>query len=322
MFMSIRTFTSCLLVFALLVGYKEFPKSYYKTPDYITKATGKNLDYFKAYDDVLSIWDVDYEEIYVPTTYGTAHVIVSGPEDGDPLVLLHGMTASSTMWYPNAKALAKNHRIYAIDLIIEPGKSHLTKEINDVDYLLAWYHELFNTLKLKDFSLIGVSRGGWIATGIALQKQDNIKSLILLSPAQTLIWIPPSQDLLKNIIFQFSSDEKKMRQTFESMSYDPSKIDERYLKQNYLGSQLDSINKFVISMQPFNDEELSAIKVPTLLLIGDDDIINNEKSIRFAKKTFPNVSTKVIPQAGHFLSVDQPEKVNQAILDFLGSLDH
>lgn len=318
--MPLRIFPFCLLLICL-IGCKDFfPDSYFKTPDYITQAKGKELAYFKAYDEVMELWDVDYEELYIPTTYGTAHVIVSGQENGESLVLLHGMTASSTMWYPNVKAFAQDYRIYAIDLILEPGKSQLTKDIEDVDALIGWYQEVFKALELKEFSLIGASRGGWLATGNALKKQDSIKSLVLISPAQTLIWIPPSHDLLKNIIYQLSSDEKRMRQAFKSMSYDVDKINEKYLRQNYLGDQLDSINKFVIDMKPFSSKELQSITIPTLVLIGDDDMINNEKSLDIAKSEIPNVETKIIPQAGHFLSVDQPEKVNMAIIDFLNKV--
>ena len=49
-------------------------------------------------------WGVDYEELYITTSHGIAHVVVSGIRKATSVVLLHGMNASSTMWYPNAKA--------------------------------------------------------------------------------------------------------------------------------------------------------------------------------------------------------------------------
>jgi pimeloyl-ACP methyl ester carboxylesterase len=57
--------------------------------------------------------------------------------------------------------------------------------------------------------------------------------------------------------------------------------------------------------------------MPVLLLIGDNDIINNQNSIERAKKNMKNVETAIIKDAGHFLSIDQSEIVNKKILDFL-----
>ena len=155
--------------------YKEFSKE----PEYITHPDKAHKAYYEAYDKTLEKWGVTYKELYIPTSKGIAHVLVSGPKDGMPVVLLHGMCASSTMWYPNAKALAKQYRIFAIDLIIEPGKSYKTGEFENIDEVTAWYEEVFWALKLESFHLIGTSRGGWIATDIALHSKRNIKSLIL-----------------------------------------------------------------------------------------------------------------------------------------------
>ena len=56
--------------------------------------------------------------------------------------------------------------------------------------------------------------------------------------------------------------------------------------------------------------------MPVLLMIGDQDIINSEKSIGIAKKSFADLKSYTIKNAGHFLSVDQPEIVNKNIIDF------
>src|SRR5690606_7039193 len=103
----------------------------------------------------------------------------------EPLVLLHGMNASSTMWYPNIESLSKNHRVFAIDFILEPGKSYLSHDIERIEKVSDWYEEVLLALELDDFHLIGASRGGWMAVQLALNNQEKIKSLTLLSPAQT-----------------------------------------------------------------------------------------------------------------------------------------
>ncbi len=306
----------CLTIFVLVMSCTNKYDSYKKTPDYITNASASNKAYFDAYNETLKLWNVSFEELYIPTTNGIAHVIVSGPKNAEPVVLLHGMNASSTMWYPNIEALTKNHRVFAIDFILEPGKSYLYNDIESVEKVTDWYKEVLFVLELDRFHVIGASRGGWLAVNLALNNQKKIKSLILLSPAQTFTWIKPSTDLLKNIVSLFSSKEKQIAQTLESMSSNVANINDAYLKQYKLGTTLESENKFVTSMQPFSNDELKSLQMPVLVLIGDDDMINEKRTVEIANM-LPQGKGEIIQNAGHFLSIDQAEIVNDKMLDFL-----
>ena len=73
-------------------------------------------------------------------------------------------------------------------------------------------------------------------------------------------------------------------------------------------------------MQPFSKRDFESLKMPVLVLIGDDDMINNEKTLLMTRKLIPNGQAEKIKNAGHFLSVDQPEVVNKKILEFLNSV--
>ena len=304
-----------LTFFVLFNGCANQYDKYKKPPEYITQASASNATYFKAYDETLKLWNVSFEELYIPTTNGIAHVIVSGPKNAVPVVLLHGMNASSTMWYPNIEALTKNHRVFAIDFILEAGKSYLYNDIESVEKVTAWYKEVLFALELDSFHLIGASRGGWLAVNLALNDQEKIKSLILLSPAQTFTWIKPSTDLLKNIVTLLSSKEKQIAQSLESMSSNVANINDAYLKQYKLGTEMDSENKFVTSMKPFSNSELKSLRMPVLVLIGDDDMINEKRTVEIANM-LPKGKGEVIQNAGHFLSIDQAAAVNEKMLDF------
>ncbi|SFN65462.1 Pimeloyl-ACP methyl ester carboxylesterase [Bizionia echini] len=310
------------LLLTLIIVFTSCKPDYLKyteQPDYITQPNEKLKPYFEAYDASLKLWDIPVEELYIPTSFGTAHVVVSGPTNGEPLVLLHGMNASSTMWYPNAKALSNAHRLFAIDFILEPGKSFKTGTFDDVEQIAIWYNEIFDKLKLKEFTLVGASRGGWISMKIALQNQERIKKMVLLSPAQTFIWIRPSTDLLKNIIALFSSEEKQIEQSLKSMSSNVGNIDKTYLNQYYKSEANDSINKFFFDMKPFSKRDFQSLKMPVLVLIGDDDVINNSKTIQMAKTLIPKGQGEIIEKAGHFLTVDQADMVNTKIIEFLNT---
>ena len=297
--------------------YAEFKK----VPEYISSPSPKHESYFQAYDKTMQQWGVEYEELYIETSKGVAHVIVSGPKNGTPVVLMNGMAASSTMWYPNAKALASEHRVFAIDLIIEPGKSYKTDNIKNINGVNIWYQEVLGELKLDSFHIIGTSRGGWLATDLAIHDK-NVKSVILLSPVQTFVWVPPSVGLLKNIFNIFYPKDKRAMRTMETLSNDPSKIDKDYIEQYRIALENDSLRKFMGQMQPFSRKKLRSLEMPVLVLVGDRDLFNTKRSVRKAEKFISNAEGEVISNSGHFLTIDQTELINQKMLDFLRRVDN
>lgn len=276
----------------------------------------KKYPYLLAYDKALMLWEVPYEEKDIKTSYGNAHVIISGPEDGEPLVLLHGMNATSTMWYPNIKPLSEKHRVYAIDFLLEPGKSKCDVEISDTPALMKWYDEIFQELKLEEFDLLGASRGGWLATNIALHRKARVKKLVLLSPAQTFTWIKPGSKVLKNLVYTISPKREKLRSVLQTMTCNVDSMKQVYIDQYYMGLEQSSISKCFMDMTPFSDKELKSLDMPVLVLIGDRDIINNEKSLKRARKLIRHIEVGTIKHAGHFLSMDQADVINKTMVDF------
>jgi len=59
--------------------------------DFIPVFTSRRgeAEVMRAYQAVMDEWSVDFQELTIPTSYGQTHVIVSGPADGPPVVLLH-----------------------------------------------------------------------------------------------------------------------------------------------------------------------------------------------------------------------------------------
>lgn len=74
-----------------------------------------------AYDAVLARWPVPAEPIVLPSAYGTTRVNACGPAGAPALVLLPGGGATSTVWFANVAELSRDHRVYAIDPVTDPG---------------------------------------------------------------------------------------------------------------------------------------------------------------------------------------------------------
>jgi pimeloyl-ACP methyl ester carboxylesterase len=275
-------------------------------------------EYMNAYNKTLSLFKTPVREKDVQTQYGNAHILICGNPDNPPLVLLHGMNASSTMWYPNVKALAKNYCVYAIDFLLEPGKSTCYAKRLNKDEIAGWYDEIFSKLGLRSFYLAGCSRGGWLAMAITLNKPEKVKKLVLLSPAQTFTWIPPNSAILSNVTYSISPNKKNLGNILSGLSVRSNNISEEYLDQYLLGTAKENISPHIFEMTPYSRKSVETLKIPVLVLIGDKDIINNQRCLNKAEKWIADIQTGTIQNAGHFMSFDQPETVNKRILNFLG----
>lgn len=306
-----------LIILTSLLFLSAGCSSYKTKKDYVFSSNSEKVLYLKSYDEALQLWGVPFEETDVATSCGTAHVIMSGPKNGEPIILFHGMDASSTMWFPNVKELSKNNRVYAIDYPLETGKSMACGNRLSNKEILVYYNEIFDHFKMTNINLAGASRGGWMATFLALQPNNKIKRLILLSPAQTFRGIRKPGKLLTAVALKLFPSRKRLEKFFDAFSYYPGNINPLYKEQFYLANVYGSSKPRYINMTQFSKKELQSLKIPVLVLVGDHDIVNDEKSISKAHELIPNVETGYIKDAGHFLSIDQATIINTKIVDFL-----
>lgn len=142
--------------------------------------------FLDAYDKVMAKWPDGVEETDVPTPYGTTRVHALGPRAAPPLLLLPGGGATGAVWFANAAALAAGHRVYAADLVGEPGRSVPAPDrpIRTAADLTGWLNALLDGLDLRRADLCGHSYGAWIALQYALRAPARVNRLTLLDPTR------------------------------------------------------------------------------------------------------------------------------------------
>ncbi|GAA3805140.1 alpha/beta fold hydrolase [Streptomyces phyllanthi] len=141
--------------------------------------------FLAAYDKVMEKWPADREALTVTTRFGATRVNVCGPRDAPPLVLLPGGGgATSASWFANVGVLSRAHRVYAVDLIGEPGRS--TREaghpLRMAADLTAWLDQVLDGLGADTTALCGHSYGAWIALHYTAHAPHRVRRLALLDP--------------------------------------------------------------------------------------------------------------------------------------------
>ena len=135
------------------------------------------------YRSALERWPVPHRELIVPTRHGDTFIVASGDEHAPPLVLFHGSGANSIVWIRDITEWARGHRVYAIDLIGEPGLSAASRPPLRSDAYAEWLDDVWNHLGLAAASIVGVSFGGWLALEYAVKRPARVGSLSLVSPS-------------------------------------------------------------------------------------------------------------------------------------------
>lgn len=121
------------------------------------------------YRQVLEQWPVPKIELHLPTCQGETFVLVCGPEEAPPVVLLHGAQANAAVWSPDIALWSKEFRLYAIDMIGEAGLSaRVRPELNSNAHAL-WLDDVFKGLGLEYAAIVGTSLGG--LAGARLRQQ-------------------------------------------------------------------------------------------------------------------------------------------------------
>jgi pimeloyl-ACP methyl ester carboxylesterase/ribosomal protein S18 acetylase RimI-like enzyme len=248
------------------------------------------------YDSVLARWPVPYEALNIPTRHGDTFVIASGAGSAPPLVLLHGAASNSAIWAGDVAEYSRHHRVYAVDLIGEPGKSAPNRPDWNGPAYAEWLADVFDALKLERATLIGISQGGWTALKFTTSKPERVEKLVLLCPGgvtpDRLSFVLRAVPL--SLLGRWGA-ERITRSLFGNQPV-PAEAGE------FTNLILTHFKPRVGALPIFSDEELRRLTMPTLLLAGAQDALRDSERIAARMRALaPHLTATIIPEAGHAL---------------------
>lgn len=276
-----------------------------------------------AYDEVLKLWPVPCEQLDIPTRFGMTHVVTAGPTDAPPLVLLHGYMATSVMWAPNVADFARSCRVYAIDIMGQPGKSIPEEPIRTTADYAAWLTEACDALHVDRAPLVGMSYGGWLALMFAVAAPERLSKLVLLSPGGLLPLA--RQFIVRGMLMTYLPTRVTVNSFMHwaGLSNEPGAdatpvLNLMYLGQKYFRMPPETLRVAAAAATPLSDDDLRALRVPVLLLIGEDEVLYNAPTaLARARRLIPDFEGDLIPRCRHDMCFTQSRIVDARVLDFL-----
>src|SRR5215510_1655713 len=255
----------------------------------------------ELYEKQLKQLNMPYEDLWIETRYGKAHVIKLGKSNGRPLLFFHGGNSTAPYYLNSFKLLLEKYCFYAVDTVGQPGKSaQIVLSPKTMEYG-EWASDLISGLGFQKMYCMGGSYGGGILVKLMCVAPEKIEKGVLIVPSAIsnvstfnitmkmgvpmICYILTKKDKwLKKAIIPMAVEEKNIdSDTYEMVKYSfeyvsvktgmPSNVKAKYLKN---------------------------CKSPIFVITAEKDcMFPGKKVIEKAKKIIPDVRTYLLENQGH-----------------------
>ncbi|HKF39125.1 MAG TPA: alpha/beta fold hydrolase [Ktedonobacteraceae bacterium] len=250
--------------------------------------------------------------------------------EGHPLVLLHGGYMDRRMWDDQFEVFARKYQVIRYD-IRGFGKSAMPQvPYSHVEDLYA----LLENLDIKQACLLGLSLGGMIAIDFTLEHPEMVDALVLVGTAVRGFVPSFTEEQLefeKQLAAPFikAAEERDIPQLVEAVMSHPTLVPSpKYAlaRQRVRENLAEYSFVFVLDPAPMQEitlpavERLSAIHVPVLIIVGDEDALMLHQIADKLEQDVPSTKRVGITDTHHMPNIEKPEAFNRIVLDFLGAL--
>lgn len=278
-----------------------------------------------------SAWmDVDWRrhQSWVKLAARPVNVIELG--EGPPVILLHGLAGQWVSWLETIPALARAHRVIALDL---PGFGHspMPAEPISIPGYASIVEELMDVLGIDSAALVGISMGGFIAAELALSRPARVTRLVLVAAVGLSIERRRS-GLLKAVARRVApinvwvgaraerlTSRPGARKLFMRMSAAhperlPAPLAAEQLKGEGKPGWLDAVDALTsFRIRP----RLHQIARPTLIVWGEHDRLVPVRDADEFARAIPHARKVVFADTGHSPQLERPEAFNALLAEFL-----
>jgi 3-oxoadipate enol-lactonase len=247
---------------------------------------------------------------------------------GPPLVLVMGIGYDSSLWtLEQVPALSTQFQVILVDNR-DAGRSSRARHPYEIADMADDLAGLLDALGIARSSVLGLSMGGMIAQEFALRHADRLDRLVLAgtgaAPARSAVdpieiwsWVKANdptgavfggQQFVSLFSTAFLRNHEAVRHTAELLANNPYPMSpEAYGRQADAYRQFDALDR------------LSAITAPTLVIVGEHDLLTPPWIAREVAEAIPGARFQVIQGDGssHLVPIECPNEFNRLVLDFL-----
>jgi len=253
--------------------------------------------------------------------------------NGDPLIFVHGFPFSSAMWESQAKYFSQQFRVISYDI-----RGHGESEVGDGQFFLEDFVEdffsLLDVLRCEKVIAVGLSMGGYILLRAYEKTPERFRALVLCDTKS-----------------EADSNDVKLKRAIQAKEVKTHGV--RYFADGFLNAvfakrtffdlsdefentnAVETIRGIILQTSPISiagtllalasrtdtTHVLSSITIPTLLLVGENDVLTPPSTMQAMKEIIPHATLNILSNAGHLSNMENANAYNTALEQFLLSLN-
>jgi len=229
-------------------------------------------------------------------------VIYETVGEGEPVILVHGLSGSTRWWRRNLPELSTHYQLYLIDL---PGFGAMRRHSKHfrLEQAAVWLDAWLQALGLETFYLVGHSMGGYVCMSLAVMHPEKVKRLVLVSS----IGIPFEPSVVRMLPHLFRGIWRTTPVFWPVVLTDGLRAGIPMVWN--AASQIVALDALPV---------LTALNSPTLLIWGErDDLVPLSLARRLhTQLAHTQARLLVIKEANHVCMFEQPRQFNAALLAF------
>jgi pimeloyl-ACP methyl ester carboxylesterase len=266
---------------------------------------------------------------FVELADGFTHYELGGPENGKPVVLVHGFSTPYFIFENTFKFLTNSgFRVLRYDLFGR-GYSDRPQVDYDIHLFVRQLKNLLDVLGLKKVNLVGLSMGGPITASFISEHPEYVEKHVLIDPAGAeQVKVPLVIEALKMPIFGELAlglfGNATMLKGIASDLFDPEAVEhfqsQFKVQMQYKGFKcaiLSTIRNGMLGSFYEAYARVGSLQKPTSLFWGTDDKTVPFEHSKVIMKAIPQIEFHAIDQCGHIPHYEKPEVVNPILLEFL-----
>lgn len=253
-------------------------------------------------------------------TIGDTVVQVSG--GGSPLIFVHGFTTTAEFWREQIAAFSARYQVIRINL---PGHGVSPRPAERAYSIPAFVDdilEVYRAFEINDAVLVGLSMGGTVAQHFTLAHPLMVRALVLVGATPHGLGDDVSVDNVLQAIDDLGVVQASQNVIERSFGSAARRELVEFAKSEVAQTPAFVAREAIASLNASDSRALlSRIDVPTLVVVGDEDIITPPGESVILAEGIAGSRLEIIPAAGHFPMLEQPEVFNRILTDFLVSCD-
>jgi pimeloyl-ACP methyl ester carboxylesterase len=245
---------------------------------------------------------------------------------GLPIVFLHAFPLNRSMWSEQVAALSRRFRAIAIDL-----RGHGESDAPFWRYSLEQYamdvKELIAGLSIRKALFVGLSMGGYLAFTLYRLYPDLMLGIVLADTRAEAD--KPEQIQWRYELAQRTAAigpaaviEAMLPKLLAPKTYERNPDLVARVRSMQAATPVPGIlgDLIAIAERPDSTDLLSSIRVPTLVIVGQEDVLTTPADAERIARGIPGAQLVVIPNAGHLSNLEQPEHFTSAVEAFAAAL--